>query len=83
MLRASELLQGREGPKGEDLFVQNMEDLFDVAITTDAKVLHAVARSLSRQGPKEWVPDGRFKSGFKELKESCLMRRRNAFLSHA
>ena len=29
------------------------------------------------------MPDGRFKTGFKELKESCLMRRRNAFLMQA
>ena len=34
------------------------------------------------QGPKEWVLDVRFKTGFKGLKESCLMRR-NAFLMQA
>lgn len=82
LIKASDLLQGREGPTGEDLFVRNVEDFLDVAIEEDPKVLHAMARALSRQGPKEWVPDGRFKTGFKELKESCLMRR-NAFLMQA
>jgi len=82
LIKASDLLQGRKGPTREDLFVRNVEDFLDVAIEEDPKVLHALARALSRQGPKEWVLDGRFKTGFKGLKESCLVRR-NAFLMQA
>ena len=51
--KASDLLQGCEGPTGKDLFVRNVEDFLDVAIEEDPKVLHALARALSRQGPKE------------------------------